>query len=76
MFIVSEESLEELNSKLDSPVPMNRFRPNIITTGCLPHAEVSRYYFSCVTVMVFKRVNCFNKKRMDGKKSKLGMTVF
>ena len=40
MMIASEESLDLLNSKLDSPIPMDRFRPNIVVTGCDPHAEV------------------------------------
>ena len=37
--LVSESSLEELNRRLESPVPMNRFRPNIVVAGCEPHAE-------------------------------------
>jgi uncharacterized protein YcbX len=36
---ISEESLQDLNSKLDSPLPMNRFRPNIVVKGCEPFAE-------------------------------------
>ena len=39
ILIVSNESLELLNSKLDSQVQMDRFRPNIVVTGCAPHAE-------------------------------------
>jgi hypothetical protein len=39
ILIVSEESLQDLNSKLDSPVPMNRFRPNVVVKGCAPFAE-------------------------------------
>lgn len=31
--VISEESLAELNSRLVSPVPMNRFRPNIVISG-------------------------------------------
>lgn len=31
--VISEESLAELNSRLASPVPMNRFRPNIVIAG-------------------------------------------
>ena len=26
--------LEELNKRLEVPLPMNRFRPNIVVTGC------------------------------------------
>ncbi|MFT5136514.1 MAG: hypothetical protein ACI9XU_000751 [Arenicella sp.] len=39
ILIVSSESLELLNSKLDNDVQMDRFRPNIVVTGCAPHAE-------------------------------------
>ena len=31
--IIGEESLKDLNSKLESPVPMNRFRPNFVFAG-------------------------------------------
>ncbi len=31
--VISEESLAELNSRLDQPVPMNRFRPNLVIRG-------------------------------------------
>jgi uncharacterized protein YcbX len=38
--LISEESLEELNRRLDEPLPMNRFRPNIVIKGSgLPHTE-------------------------------------
>lgn len=37
--LVSEASLDELNRRLETPVPMNRFRPNIVVAGCAPHAE-------------------------------------
>jgi uncharacterized protein YcbX len=42
--LISEESLEELNRRLAAqggePVPMNRFRPNIVVRGAgVPHTE-------------------------------------
>ncbi len=37
--IISEESLQELNSRLDEPLPMNRFRPNIVIKNTTPFAE-------------------------------------
>ena len=37
--LLSQGSLDELNRRLDVPVPMNRFRPNIVVEGCEPHAE-------------------------------------
>ena len=33
ILITSEEGLQDLNTRLDSPVPMNRFRPNIVVKG-------------------------------------------
>lgn len=41
ILIISEESLQDLNSRLDSPLPMNRFRPNIVVRDCEPFAEDS-----------------------------------
>ena len=39
ILIISEASLQDLNSRLDSPLPMNRFRPNIVVKDCDPFAE-------------------------------------
>ena len=39
ILIISEESLQDLNLRLDSPLPMNRFRPNIVVKGGEPFAE-------------------------------------
>lgn len=39
ILILSEESLADLNSRLDAPLPMNRFRPNLVVKGCEPFAE-------------------------------------
>lgn len=36
---ISEASLSDLNSRLDQPVPMNRFRPNIVVAGSGPFEE-------------------------------------
>jgi uncharacterized protein len=37
--VISEESLADLNARLDAPLPMNRFRPNIVVAGGAPYAE-------------------------------------
>ncbi|MFM8370766.1 MAG: MOSC domain-containing protein [Bacteroidota bacterium] len=37
--IIGAEALEALNRKLTDPVPMNRFRPNLVFTGGNPHDE-------------------------------------
>lgn len=41
ILLASEEGLADLNSRLESPVPMNRFRPNIVVSGSQPFAEDS-----------------------------------
>lgn len=41
--VISEASLRDLNDRLaargEEPVPMNRFRPNLVIDGCAPFAE-------------------------------------
>ena len=37
--VISEASLEELNERLDDPVPMDRFRPTVVIDGVDAHAE-------------------------------------
>lgn len=37
--LISQASLDDLNARLDSPIPMNRFRPNIVLSGCNAFAE-------------------------------------
>ncbi len=39
--LISEESLAQLNSRLTLPLPMNRFRPNLVIGGGEPHIEDS-----------------------------------
>jgi uncharacterized protein len=39
LLLVSQGSLDLLNTKLLVPVPMARFRPNIVVRGCAAHAE-------------------------------------
>ncbi|KAI5446252.1 hypothetical protein KIW84_014191, partial [Lathyrus oleraceus] len=53
--LASQESLDALNKLLEEPIPMNRFRPNILVEGCEPYAEdlwrdikISRFSFQCV----------------------------
>ena len=41
--IASQASLDDLNRRLaahgEAPLPMNRFRPNVVVAGCEPYAE-------------------------------------
>ncbi len=39
LLLISQASLDDLNSRLDNPVPMNRFRPNLVVSGCDRFAE-------------------------------------
>ena len=43
--MIGEASLEDLNGRLDQPVPMDRFRPNIVFTGGGPFLEDSMREF-------------------------------
>ena len=37
--VISERSLSDLNTHLAEPLPMNRFRPNIVLSGAPPYLE-------------------------------------
>ncbi len=37
--LISQTALDQLNERLDAAVTMRRFRPNLVVTGCPPHAE-------------------------------------
>jgi uncharacterized protein YcbX len=39
LLLISEASLAGLNARLDAPVPMNRFRPNVVVSGTRPFEE-------------------------------------
>jgi uncharacterized protein YcbX len=39
LLLISQSSLDELNRRLEAPVPMERFRPNLVVDGCGPHDE-------------------------------------
>ncbi len=39
LLVIGQSSLDSLNTRLDAPVLMERFRPNIVIEGCLPHEE-------------------------------------
>jgi uncharacterized protein YcbX len=39
--LISEESLADLNARLPAPLPMNRFRPNLVIGGRGPYVEDS-----------------------------------
>jgi hypothetical protein len=37
--LLSQASVDDLNSRLGEPVPMNRFRPNLVLSGCDAYEE-------------------------------------
>jgi uncharacterized protein YcbX len=37
--LISEASLDDLNRRLERPLSMRRFRPNLVVSGCEPYAE-------------------------------------
>lgn len=39
LLLIGEGSLADLNARLASPVPMHRFRPNVVIAGSEPYAE-------------------------------------
>lgn len=45
ILVISEASLQDLNSKLETPVPMDRFRPNIVLAGTGAFAEDRMKHF-------------------------------
>ena len=39
LLVVGTASLEDLNGRRPAPLPMNRFRPNVVVSGAAPYAE-------------------------------------
>jgi uncharacterized protein len=39
LLLITQASLDELNRRLPEPVPMARFRPNLVVSGAAPHDE-------------------------------------
>lgn len=39
LLLTTTASLEDLNRRLDAPLPMRRFRPNVVVAGAEPYAE-------------------------------------
>jgi len=44
--LIGQASLDDLNSRLAEPLPMNRFRPNIVFTGGQPYREDMMHTFT------------------------------
>lgn len=39
LLLISQASLDDLNARLETPIEIRRFRPNIVISGCAPFAE-------------------------------------
>lgn len=46
LLIIGQSSLDDLNTRLEIPVPMNRFRPNLVFLGGKPYEEEGWQEFS------------------------------
>lgn len=57
LLVISEASLADLNARLDAPVDMRRFRPNLVLSGCEPFAEdhLTRLSIGAVALRAVKR---------------------
>jgi len=44
--LTSEDSLADLNGRMEAPIPMNRFRPNLVIRGAAPYAEDGWKHFA------------------------------
>jgi uncharacterized protein YcbX len=78
ILLASEEGLQDLNSRLETPVPMNRFRPNLVVRGCEPFAEDSwnRIRIGAVELAVVKpcarcEVTTIDKESLERSKEPL-----
>ena len=50
LLLISEASLVDLNHRLDRPVSMRHFRPNVVVTGCEAYAEDNSVTFVLVAL--------------------------
>ncbi|KAJ4702715.1 Molybdenum cofactor sulfurase [Melia azedarach] len=66
--LLSQGSLDALNKLLKEPVPVNRFRPNILVDGCQPFSEdlstevqISKFTFAGVKLCSRCKVPTINQ---------------
>jgi uncharacterized protein YcbX len=79
MLLASEPSLAQLNRELAEPVPMNRFRPNIVIDGpgLAPYAEDSwtRLQIGAMTALVVKACDRCSIPDTDQRTAVVGKSV-
>ncbi|HEY5405964.1 MAG TPA: MOSC N-terminal beta barrel domain-containing protein [Ginsengibacter sp.] len=51
--IIGQSSLDDLNKRLAEPLPINRFRPNIVFTGGTPYEEDMMMHFTINSINFF-----------------------
>ncbi len=56
--VVGQSSLDDLNSKLEEKIPMNRFRPNLVLSGGYPFEEDDLKSFSIGDVFFYSVKPC------------------
>jgi hypothetical protein len=52
LLVLSQASLDDLNARLSAPLPLDRFRPNLLLEGCEPYAEDSLGSFNLGRAML------------------------
>ncbi|NCU05015.1 MAG: MOSC domain-containing protein [Chitinophagaceae bacterium] len=58
LLMIGQASLDDLNSRLEIPVPMNRFRPNIVFNGSDPYEEDTMKHFQINGIDLFSVKPC------------------
>jgi hypothetical protein len=56
ILMIGQSSLDDLNSRMQEALPINRFRPNIVFTGGRPFEEDTMEHF------IVKRIHCYAVK--------------
>lgn len=80
LLLISQDSLDDLNRRMDEPVGMMRFRPNIVVSGCGAFAEDrwKRIRIGDITMRVVKpcsRCSIPNVNPITGKREKEPMST-
>jgi uncharacterized protein YcbX len=58
MLLIGEASLDDLNARLPEPVPMNRFRPNMVIAGTAPYMEDQMQHFTVASINFYGVKTC------------------
>jgi uncharacterized protein YcbX len=78
ILLTSEEGLQDLNARLEAPVPMHRFRPNLVVRGGEPFVEdtwnkirIGDVEFTVVKPCARCEVTTFDKETLERSKEPL-----